>query len=73
MVHTLTADYIILITFVGVLAAFVDRTLWAAAAIGVAGLIGTAFAPGAVFEIAAAVLVLVGGVSAWAVRPLAAE
>lgn len=67
--QTAMADHVVLIMFVGVLAAFVAPALWWATGVAVVSMLGTMLWPAAVFEIGALDLLLVNAITGWALRP----
>lgn len=70
--HTLMADHAVLIMFMGVLAAFVAPTLWAAAGVAIAAMMATMLWPDMQFGIAALDLAVVNAIVGWALRPRSA-
>jgi len=70
--HTLMADHVVLIMFMGVLAAFVAPTLWFAAGVAIAGMMATMLWPDLQMGIAALDLFVVNAIVGWALRPRSA-
>ncbi|MCO4770526.1 MAG: serine/threonine protein kinase [Deltaproteobacteria bacterium] len=70
--HTFMTDHVVLIMFMGVLAAFVAPTLWWATGTALLGMLATMLWPEPMFGIAAVELFAVNAIVGWALRPRSA-